>query len=984
MKKSILFSILFLLLLQIHSQSFFTNNQPPRFGLLDRADGLVSLSVSSIQQDKYGFMWFGSQGGLNRYDGVKTEVFTHDPFDKNTIANDLVQTIYYDEENNIMWVGTYSGLSGLNIDTREVVHYQKDNNNPEKTLSNNIVVSITKDNKNNLWVGTMDGLNKIDLTNSSITHIKTENSTIRSLLFDTNNTLWIGTLGGLNYIDDIDNNIVKKTPMDFPSQYFMAITESEPGKLILGLWGYGLVEYWPEKNIKKQYPVPDNKIYTVLESSDGTLWAGSWGGGLWSKPMNGEAVWFENSENSELSNSVIYALFQDKGGIVWVGTNGGGVHYLSPRRNNYRFIGNDSINNLKVAQGKIDVVYKDSQDFMYISVYGAGLYILKNNQLHLLKHSDSEESLLDNIVNSVFEDSNNNLWVASNGGLQLLNRSDLTFKNWSQIHPQNKLSHDIITFITEDSKKNLWIGTYGEGINIYNSNTDSLKVLKNTPDDINSLSDNIIYYIYETSMSDIWIGTNNGLNLYNPVNSSFKTYFHDSNNSNSLTGNNIRAINEDFEGNLWIGTYSAGINKKEKNNDIFSHYTTKSGLSSNNILSIIVSDDNRVWLGTRSGINIISEIENKIDIIDERDGLFGVLFNIGHYKDRDGSLFFGGTHGVTKINSHKMYVNSHKPDVHITNIAVMGKDLPKKSLVLDGQKIKISYKTNFFRLEFIGLDYESPNRNSYEYKMEGFDKDWIKNNNRTYANYTNLKPGEYEFKVKASNNDQIWSDGGASIFIKILSPWYLTWWAFLLYFAFTIFTLYILWKWRESHLIAEQNKKLEYTNNLLEKANCELEQLTIRDNLTGLYNRRYFDNNLPIEVFRAIRTNSPISVLMIDIDDFKIYNDNFGHLMGDKVLKIIADTLQISASRTTDFITRFGGEEFVIVLLNTDIVGANLVASNIHSVLKDKKESLTVSIGVHTEIPNTNCDPLDLVKKADDTLYKAKKSGKNKTCFSTD
>lgn len=994
MRVRYVFLIIFVLAVgsRLLGQDFFEDGKAPRFGIINRNDGLDSLSISSIRQDKDGFLWFGTQGGLNRYDGRELTAFTHDPFDVNSIPNDLVQTLFYEREEHALWIGTYSGVSRYDIDSGQFTNYQK-LEGTENGLSNNIVTAIAKGPGGNMWVGTLDGLNRLSKRYGTFDQIETAHETIRALLLDSSGRLWIGSYGGLQYWDG-DSNSIQTPEIELPSSFVMAISEPEPGRLLIGMWNGGMLEYWPETGKTRSYDLPDDRIYAVLESGDGTKWAGSWGGGLWAQPPAGEAVWFKNAETSELENSVIYSLFEDSSGLVWVGTNGGGVHHLSPRRRNFRAYYHEANNPNSIADGKIEVIHGGSDGNLYLGIYSGGLNrIDKDGSVTKFRHDpDDETSISNDIINCIFEDSKGNFWITTNKGLNRFDTDSEIFETWSEdINPDRPLSHSIVYWITEDDKGRLWIGTYGGGIDRYDPETDTLINFSHNPKDPSSLSDNIVYRILETGDGTVWIATNDGLNRYISDEEGFVHYFHDPYNPETISANNIRPLMEDSQGRLWVGTYSGGINRYDAHQNRFYHYTTKDGLGSNNVLSIVEGNDNRIWLSTRAGINIINPKTEEIDLLDERDGLFGVFFNYGHYKDEDGSIYFGGGHGVTRIDSHTRYINTHLPDVHITGVSILGKAVEHDSSTFDGEELKIQHTENFISFDFVALDYESPRHNKYAYMMEGFDKTWIESGTRSYANYTNLPPGTYTFRVKASNNDNIWNEEGAAMTITVIAPWYRKWWAFVLFALGFLGLATLMLRFREARVLAFQNKELEYTNRLLERANTDLERLSIHDSLTGLYNRRYFDTSFSDELHRAKRARHPLGLLMIDIDHFKQFNDSNGHIAGDTALEKIGGALQQAVPRNTDFVTRYGGEEFAVVLFETDLEGAGQVAENIHRVLRETpipagsgETFLSVSIGIHAGIPEHQETPKDFILKADRALYSAKESGRNRTKTSVD
>lgn len=970
------------------AQSFFENNTPPRFGLIDQKIGLNSLSVSSVVQDRYGFLWLGTQGGLSRFDGRHVVTFTHDPFDSASIPNDLVQTLYYARKGAYLWVGTYGGLTRLNVETGAMTHFRKEDDS-QKGLSNNIVIAICQDNDGHLWIGTMDGLNRMSLKDNEIQRIKAASPTIRSLYLDSSGIMWVGSYGGLQYWDRRKQCLI--TPdLALPSSNVMSIREAEPGRFILGLWDGGVVEYWPQSHRLRRYSLPDNRVYTVLETRDKTLWAGTWGGGLWARPGNGDPVWFDGSRNSELANKVIYSLYEDKGGLLWVGTNGGGLHYLSPRRHNYRIAAHNPGDPHSLAAGKIQVICKRDDGKLYIGVDGEGLNVLDpgTGKVTILKHSpQNPRSISSNQINFMLEDRKGQFWIATSHKLNLFDPLAQTFRPWPEKAGINlTLSHTIISNLMEDRQGRLWIATYGSGVDRYDPHSVTMSRFRHRADDAGSLSDNNVYYCLESRDGSIWISTNNGLNRYNPEDESFVRYHHVRGDERSLSGNTIRGLFEDSRGLLWIGTQSSGLNCYDRQRDKFFHYTTRDGLSSNNVKAIQEGKDHRIWISTRGGINVIDPRSREIEVIDERDGLFGVFFDSGSFRDEQGALYFGGSHGITRIDAIVKNVNRHIPDVHITDVSVLGRSLAGGRTICDGSSTVLPHDKNFISFEFIALDYDSPEHNQYRYRMLGLEENWIDNGSRTFAAYTNLPPGKYRFMVIASNNDGVWNRKGAYVDIRILSPLYRQWWAYLLYCLLFFGLLVMIWKYKESRLFAQKNRELERANTLLEEANTELEKLSVKDKLTGLYNRRYFDKHFEDELLRAKRAGDPLSLLMMDLDRFKSFNDTYGHVAGDMALVAMSQVLQSATQRKTDFVTRYGGEEFVIVLFRTDLQGAQNIADRIHEMLKETVVleeypdlRLSVSIGINSTVPRQSCVAEMFVKKADMALYQAKRNGRSRT-----
>jgi len=885
-------------------------------------------------------------------------------------------------------VGTYGGLTRLNVETGEMVHFRKEEARQDG-LSNNIVIAISEDGDEHLWIGTMDGLNRMSLKDNRIQTVKASSPTIRSLYLDSSNRLWVGSYGGLQYWDRSTRQLMTAKPA-LPSSYVMSISEAEPGRFLLGLWDGGVVEYWPDADRLQSHSLPDNRVYTVLETQDGTLWAGTWGGGLWARPKNGDPVWFDSTQNSELANKIIYSLFEDQGGLLWVGTNGGGVHYLSPRRHNYRIAAHNPRDPYSLAPGKIQAMLKRSDGNLYIGVDGEGLNVLNphTGKVTIHRHSpQNPRSISSNQINFMLEDKKGRFWIATSNKLDLFDPASQSFTRWpGKNEPGLTLSHTIISSLMEDRFGRLWIGTYGNGLDRYDPVTGRIDRFRHDEDDPGSISDNNIYHTLESRNGSFWISTNNGLNRCHPREDTFTHYRHVEGDDGSISGNTTRGLYEDSRGLLWIGTQSSGLNCYDRHLDRFFHFTTRDGLSRNNVKAIQEGRDHRIWISTRGGINVIDPKTREVEVIDERDGLFGVSFDSGSCKDEKGVLYFGGSHGITRIDSIRRNVNTHIPDVHITGISVMGKPVDACKPVCDGSSYILAHDQNFLSFEFIALDYDFPEHNQYRYRMEGLEDNWIENGSRTFATYTNLPPGKYRFTVKASNNDMVWNDTGAHVNIRILSPLYQRWWAYLVYCAMFFGLLVMIWKYKESKLFEQKNRELQRANELLEQANTELEKLSVRDKLTGLYNRRYFDHHFEEELQRAKRAGYPLSLMMMDLDGFKPFNDTYGHVAGDTALETVSKVLKSATKRKTDFVTRYGGEEFVIVLVGTELSGALNIADRVHEMLRQTSVleeypdlRLSISIGIYSSVPEQDCNAQAFIDKADQALYQAKHRGRART-----
>lgn len=985
--------LLFVLVLRgagfVSAQEFFTNDQYPRLSLIDRTDGLPHNSVSAIQQDINGFLWFGTQGGLARYDGRSFRTYKNVPFDLESLPHDLVQTVYYSDETDELWVGTYSGLAHFVMGESGFTTYQNDPADAN-SLSDDVVIAISYGPEGDLWVGTQSGLNRMR-ADGSFERIETESDVVRALFLDSRNTLWVGTYAGLSRWNP-DDETLERVQFGWSSPYAMAIDEIEPGRLLLGTWGAdssvgGLVRVDINNQTFEEIRFQDNRVYTVLAGSDGTHWVGTWGGGLHAITADGRRFSISDDVEGGLKSPVVYSLFEDEAGLIWVGTNGGGLHNMSPRRRNFRAFYHDPDDETSLPAGKINEIYRDRTGRLWVGLYSGGLawFDAEEERWNTYEVDPNDPTaLINDIVTTIYEDRAGHLWIGSNGGLQRYDREGDRFLTWGeQIFPDSEYAGDIVYELAEDAEGAFWIGTYHQGVTRVDLTTGETDTFRADADDPGSLSNNLIYDMYTDSRGDFWIATNGGLNRFDPATESFEVFRYDPNDPNGLTSNTVRVIFEDSREILWVGTVSGGLNRLDRDTGRITHLTEADGLSDNSIVTIEEGLDGRLWLGTQRGLTSYDPVSGVIDTLDERDGLYGSEFENGSFRDDDGSLLFGASHGITKIDSSAALRNTHSPRVQIVDVEVFQESIDSDRVTFNDATVELQPGETFVEFEFVGLDYESSESNRYAYQLLGFDRERIDAGMRNHATYTNLPPGRYELLVWAANSDGVWSPEPAQLTLVVNTPWYSRWWAYVLYAtAAALFVVSVL-RWRTAHALAEKNRDLEYANSQLERANAELERLSVRDSLTGLFNRRYFDNRLQEEWFRARRSAVPIAVVMIDVDHFKRFNDSYGHIIGDQVLSAAAKIFESSLPRKTDVIARYGGEEFVALLFDTPQDGAVRAAERIREAVASEQlvprtGSVTVSLGVAVAVPDAGTSPEALVDRADQALYAAKRNGRNR------
>lgn len=952
----------------------------PAFEVIDRSSGLSNLSVSSIVQDRDGFIWFGTQGGLNRYDGRQFKTYAHDPFNTTGLLHNLIQTMYYDEEAHAIWIGSYQGLSRYDIETDTFLHFTVEKDG----LTNPVVVAIEQDSNGNIWAGTLDGLNKIDIETGDLTPYPVAGKVVRDITLDTDGTLWVGTYESLQYFD-FDSNTLKKTDYELPSPYVMVVNTFEDGVLSLGLWDGGVVKIDLKRDTLKKLNFDDNRVYSYIKTNDGIEWVGTWGGGVYALTPDGKRHNFKNrAQQDQLPHDIVYAMFQDDHDILWIGTNGGGIAKVNPLKRNYVSVKHIPDDPESLSAGKINAISKDSDDNLWIAVYNEGLNRVTPKGVITKFPSDpeTEGALQDPNVVAIGKDVNNALLFGAGNKIYQYDQENKRF-DVVITFAEGVIVYDIENGVGDD----LWVGTYNDGVfHCYHDINNELKCVQYSigGHNLTSLSDNLIYDILMDSKGRLWVATNNGLNYRASSTEPFTIFKSASGSRAQLASNTVRALYEGSDGKIWVGLVGGGIAFYNENGT-FTSFVESDGMPSNTVLGILEGDDGRIWASTQNGLAIISPGSNDIFTLSPEEGIGGYEFNAGHYKDSDGIMYFGGIHGITTIPGNISSGVSEPPRLYITDVEINQVPIGTQNANYNDASLELSYEERLIYIKFIALDYDSPEKTKFTYRLLGYDDAWINAGTVNSVNYSKLPPGQYTFEVFTETTRGLISDTKRLNF-EIKAPWYFSTWAYMAYLVVAVFIVFSLIKMRESKVLAERNQRLADINAQLELANEKLEALSTIDALTGLYNRRYLGIRLDEELNIAIRSGLSISILMLDLDNFKNLNDTYGHVLGDQYLIKVGEKIMHALPRATDFGVRYGGDEFMIVLFDTVEQGAMIVAENIRQsiediILTDNDKTLdiqtTCSMGVMTLIPKSGMDIIQLTKLADEALYEAKRHGKN-------
>lgn len=840
-------SILALLLLigiSLIPKSTSAQNSDLNFDYLSIEDGLSQTAVNCIIQDREGYMWFGTQSGLNKYNGSASypfEIFQHDLHDTNSLSNNWIFDIAEDKIGNL-WVGTLDGLNKLNKNTGNVTRYLHDPYNPS-SLNNEEVLGVYIDSKGYVWAKTSDALNKLDTLTGKFTHyihhrdyFNTSKSNIHSPIFeDKAGNLWVATLDGLNLFDRSHEKFIlyNVKNSNISDNYITDIYEDLKGNLWIGTQN-GLNKFnYKKRNFKHYFSeennansLSQNHITSIHEDHIGNIWIGTFGGGL--NKFNSRTNQFTNYRHNKnnargISHDVIFTIYQDRSNILWVGTYGAGLNKIDLKKKKFQLYSEQSIG---LSSNVIAGIHMDNNSNLWIGTWGNGLNIY-NRKTGDIEYYSSElpepKRIVNDYVHVIFQDSKGKIWLGTRQGINIINPKTRKISTLTDYFKNSSINNRVSSII-EDRKGQIWIGTE-RALYRLNQKTTEITSFQHNTNDPYSISANFIYSIVEDKDGFIWIGTVNGLNKYDPNTGIFHQYKSDVNAVNSISNNTANCVLEDSEGNIWIAT-SSGLNKYDKKEDKFSIYTTKNGLPSDLVYSILEDNSNRMWFGTGRGLARLDKKSEEIRTYDKDEGLGSLEFNLGaSYKGKKGELFFGGTEGLNSFIPDSIKNNPFVPNIVFTYFEKSSNKGRKRLFVENGSEVILSYQDHSFIIEFAALEFTNPKKSNYKYIMEGLDDEWNNIGNRNFATFSNIPAGEYTFRVTGSNNDLVWNEEDAYLTI-IVEPHFLkTKWAYLIYILIIGILLYLFIEFR--------TKSLKEANSILrEKQLASLEIAKQKEELT--------------------------------------------------------------------------------------------------------------------------------------------------------
>jgi diguanylate cyclase (GGDEF)-like protein len=915
-------------------------------------NGLPQSSVLAIVQTRDGYLWLGTYEGLARFDGLNFTVF--DKSNTPEMESSGIKALFEDREGRL-WVGTTSGL--LRYSQGRFERFDE-----RHGLASHSILCLFQDHSGTFWTGTTGGLHvfKNGRFHPFTTAQGLSSDYITSLADDGSGGLWVGTEHGLNHLRDGKIQVFL-AGADLPHSDIRALFLDLRGTLWIGTSGGGLVTYRDGSFAPLKEKLPSSDIRAIFQDRHGVMWIGTNQEPL-IRLRDGRASVMGQRLGGLTSSR---AILEDREGSLWVGTRDGLIQLKDDK-----FILYNSRNGLPVDP--VRAVFEDRQGSIWVGTVGGGLARFVEGSWTTYDH---RQGLSSEHVWSIAQGQEGALWVGTYGG-GLFRLPDA--KKPVAFSRVKGVSSDIIRSLLADSRGRIWVGTNGGGLDciengrITNFNTS------------HGLPNNYIYSLAEDRQGRIWAGVYNG-GLAVLEGGRFRTFP-----GQGISDQPVWAIHIDHEGDVWAGTDHAGL-LWIRGNRVF-RFTSRDGLYSDQAFQILEDNRGQLWMNGNKGIYHVA----KKDLIAFAAGKLPRIPCVSYGKsegikvtessgpaqpagciDRKGRIWFPTIRGLTMFDPDRQRINSMEPPVAIEEVVLNDRKYALSDPVTASPgkgNIEITYTA----ISFLQVD-----KLRFAYRLDGFDSDWIQAGSRRSAFYTNLPPGKYTFRVIAGNGDGVWNRNGAFVTFT-LKPYFtqtpIFRWLVALAGMLLIAGIFFL----ALHRAKVRERKLE---RLVDERTLQLQHLARYDGLTDLANHRTFYEAYQREWAVAGRDKKPLSLITVDIDFFKPYNDTFGHQEGDECLRKVALAIRSQVKRPADLAARTGGEEFFILLPGTEKDGALAMAESIRSVIADLAiphpaspiaDVVTVSLGVATMVPPPITEASQFIARADQALYNAKHKGRNR------
>ncbi len=802
-------------------------NEKINFRHINIESGLSNNTVWSIAQDNKGFMWFGTNDGLNRYDGYDITVYRYNPQDSLSLIRSKIIDLLVSKEGQL-WIGTSKGLN-LYL-PKEDKFKRFPLTGPEGSQQDIFIRHIAQDQYGKLWLSTSSGLYHFNPAQGTfikhntipgLPYLVTDKS-IYKVVEDKNGTLWLCTNEGLYLYKD---SVVSKASLLSPHPMFES-RETFRDLLIDAKGNYwfateslekGVIKFDPQLNYVRSFSkhgdgnheLAGNRVRIIEQFTDERIWIGTFDGLSTFNTASEEIFTYKSNkfDDNALSQNSIRDIYKDRDGGIWIATFNGGINYTHPVIDRFSHYKKEVSKEDGLSDNLVSSFAQDKNGNMWIGTENGLNYFDQSTRLfsHLLKENKTT-NLLENTIKTLLLDDHNNLWIGGLIGLSMLNTTTMDVQHF--IHDptdQSSIGYNHIQVIFKDSSDRIWIGTHGGGLNKYMPESGSFVRYLRLENEPAETIDNHVWAIEQAGANKFWVGTENGLEYFDADKGLFSRAKLKSDGVFSKTSElPIHCLHLSNNRYLFIGTLGMGLYVYDTKLGYINNINTEVGMPDNTINGILEDNSGDFWVSTNKGISKLLWSGNSRDSVmfdqiinfDKTDGIQGFQFYPNSaFKAADGQLFFGGTNGFNAFYPENIQLTNYHPEVIFKEVKFQDQSNanPVKSRqIKEDSIISLEYAQADFSIEFAALNYLKQEGVNYAYKLEPTGNEWINIGTQRIVNYSKLQPGTYKFKVKATNNLLVWGDHYNQITISVAPPFWRKWWAYILYVLLLSALLYLL------------------------------------------------------------------------------------------------------------------------------------------------------------------------------------------------
>jgi len=823
-----------------------------RFDHLSVEDGLSHNHVHAILKDSRGFIWLGTADGANRYDGYEFVVYRHDPDDPGSLPSGTTE-VFFEDSQKRLWVGTSSADASLALQSRQqdaglslydrehdrFVRYGMDS---AGTAAGNTVRDIVEDRYGTLWLATGDGIAAFDPDTgtsrrfplSGVVEPPGASPAVMALLLDREDRLWVGSASGLLTFDRRSGVYTRwpglgDDPRGLDRVEIWELLAGEEGSLWIAATDGGLRHLDPDTGRDTRYrhdprdpeSISPGRVLRLADDDRNRLYVAVENGGLNVLDIGTgrfEHYQFDPEDEHSLNSSSIWALRFDDQGILWIGTFSGGVNYISPLGQRFQHI---RAGRGRLSNPHVSAILEDHRGNLWIGTDPGGLNRMDRRTgvfSYFRSRLDDPTTIRSDAVNALYEDSRNTIWLGGwDGGLGRIDPAAGRVTRFEH-DPENPstIGSNHVWSILELQDGEMLIGTW-HGADFFDRTTGRFTRVEARYPEAGTVG---TYATAEDTQGNIWLARSNGALYIDRTTGRVTRYQNDPEDPQSLGEGLVQTLLIDSAGNVWLGT-AHGLSCLPSRDSRMRRYTVADGLPHDSIMSVLEDTAGNLWLGTSRGL---VEFEGAVHLpeepsfvtFDTYDGLQGYEFvRNACFRSPSGEMFFGGNRGLNSFFPDRIQRNTTPPPVVLTGLRVLNRTVrpgapgsPLEKQLADTEVLVLSHEDSVVTIEFAALNYLLPGKNRYAYKLEGFDSNWSQVGTQRSATYTNLSPGTYTFRVRASNNDGVWNDDGASLRIRVTPPLWATWWFRSLMVVALVSGLASWYRRRVQHL-AERHRELE-------------------------------------------------------------------------------------------------------------------------------------------------------------------------------